>query len=303
MTDVGSASVGEALREGRATLREGVVEDAAVDARLLLAAACGLDMASLIARRDEQIGELALACFRHHIGLRALGMPVARILGEAEFFGRVFKINGATLVPRPETETLVEAVLPKARALPRPLICDLGTGSGIIAITLLVELPEARAVAVDISAEALEAAHENAARHGVAGRLLLVLGDFASSPWGRFDIVVSNPPYVKRGDIAGLSREVREHDPHAALDGGEDGLEAYRAILARSGNLLAADGFLAFETGFDQGDAVSSLCRAAGLSGIAIGKDIGGRDRVVTARRSASLGSGGAAKKALGEVG
>jgi release factor glutamine methyltransferase len=295
---------GEALAEGRAALANGNVESAALDARLLLAAAAGLDMAALIARSDETLSELAHATFRDHVRRRLNGEPVARIIGETEFWGLSIKLSPATLVPRPDTETLVEVVLDEARRRRPPdiTICDLGTGSGAIAIALLRELPQARAVATDISEEALRMARSNAERLGVLSRVSFRRTSFAEGPEGRFDVVVANPPYVRSDAIGSLQREVRDYDPRAALDGGADGLNSYRAILSRAGALLAPGGFLAFEVGHDQGEAVAALCRKAGLSEVRILKDLGGRWRVVTASASMSGTIPEAPKKALGKV-
>jgi release factor glutamine methyltransferase len=275
------------------------VDSAALDARLLLADASGLDQAALVARGTEALDEVAKARFHSHIGRRLAGEPIARILAAKEFWGLSFALNEATLVPRPETELLVEVALKAAfeqfggRALS---ICDLGAGSGAIVIALLSELPHARAVATDISAAALAMARTNAERHGVADRITFVEASFDDGPVGCFDLVLSNPPYVRSDDIAGLDREVREHDPVLALDGGGDGLAAYRQILARAPALLACGGMLIFEVGDRQSERVADLCRVAGLSDIAVSRDLAGIARAVAARRPAAT-----AKKGLGK--
>jgi release factor glutamine methyltransferase len=294
---------GEALLDGRKALVS-VGEAAARDARLLLAAALGLDAAALIARSGDAIPEVAEARYRSYLKRRGEGEPVARILGHAEFWGLKLQLDRATLVPRPDTETSVEAVLEAAKKLPPGItICDLGTGSGAIVIALLKELEGARAVATDISAEALAVARANAETHGVADRVTFVNVGFADGPKARFDIVVSNPPYIRRGAIRKLSREVREHDPLLSLDGGPDGLDCYRAILARAGSLLAASGVLVLEVGYDQADSVAALCRKAGLSRIGFRRDLAGHRRVVIAERTAVGANPKVAKKALGKVG
>jgi release factor glutamine methyltransferase len=274
-----------ALSEGRAALAGSGIETAALDARLLLARAAGVDMAALVARDSEPLSALASDTFRDHIKRRRSGEPVARILGEAEFWSLRFLLNSATLVPRPETETVVEAVLDQAREdfPPTVRICDLGTGSGAIVIALLKELPQAQAVATDISREALAAAASNAERHGVRSRVTFRLTDFSEGPEGPFDIVVSNPPYIRSEEIFSLQKEVRKHDPILSLDGGPDGLDAFRAILGRVDLLLSKGGLIAFEIGHDQGEGVANLCREAGLREVSIGKDLGGRDRVILA--------------------
>jgi release factor glutamine methyltransferase len=294
----------EALAEGRTRLQAAGVADASLDARLLLAAATKLDMASLIARDREALPADASARYESYMARRASGEPIARILDEASFWGLAFKLNAATLVPRPDTETLVETVLECARALPPDIvICDLGTGSGAIVVALLSELPEARAVATDISDAALEIARANAEMHGVAERIRFACVDFADGPRGPFDVVVANPPYIRSSAIEGLPREVRVYDPRAALDGGKDGLDAYRVILARAGRLLRSGGVLAFEVGYDQGESVAALCRGAELSEVAVRRDLAGRERVVIARATLSEAGVKAAKKALGKVG
>ncbi len=293
----------EALGEGRAALKAAGV-DAARDARLLLAAAAGLDMAALVAQSADVMPAVAQDIYRTYLKRRNGGEPVARILGEAEFWGLSFKLNDATLVPRPDTETLVEAVLDQAHRLPEAAtICDLGTGSGAIAIALLSELKDARAIATDISDEALSMARSNAEAHGVAGRMRFLKIDFAAGPEGPFDVVVANPPYIRSAAIAGLPAEVREHDPRAALDGGPDGLDAYRAILSRLGSLLAEGGLIALEVGYDQGESVAALCRDACLSGVVVRRDIAGRERVVSGRQTFFGTNLKTAKKALGKVG
>jgi release factor glutamine methyltransferase len=295
---------GEALAEGRAALERSGVASPALDARLLLAAASGVDMAALIAGSGDALPELAHATFEDHLRRRVEGEPVARIVGETEFWGLRIGLNAATLVPRPDTETLVEAVLQEARRgfPPDITICDLGTGSGAIAIALLRELPRAHAVATDISEEALSMARANAERLGVLPRLNLRKTSFTEGPDGPFDVVVCNPPYIRSDVIPTLEREVR-FDPRAALDGGPDGLAAYRAILARVEELVGKGGLLAFEVGHDQSESVSALCRAAGLSGVTIVKDLAGMSRVVMARQSLSEAIPEAPKKALGKVG
>ena len=293
---------GAALAEARAALERGGIASAALDARLLLAAAAGLEMAALIAGSRDELPELAEDRFNAHLARRLHGEPVARILGEKEFWGLPFRVNAATLVPRPETETIVAAVLAEAGRLPaRPAICDLGTGCGAILIALLTELPDATGIAVDISGEALEMARVNAARLGVGGRIGFRKADFASRPGEAFDVMVSNPPYIESGAIETLTREVREHDPRIALDGGPDGLAAYRAILDRAGALLKPGGFAAFEVGRGQAGAVADLCRKAGLGEVDFTSDFAGISRVVTARmpRQPEKPS---MKKALGKV-
>ena len=285
---------GAALADGRARLREAGNDTPAPDARLLLGEATGLDAAALIAHGSDLLPDAALAKFETLLRRRVAGEPVARILGRKEFWGLIFELGPATLVPRPETETLVDVVLREARRKfpPEVTIADLGAGSGAILIALLTELPEARGGAVDISADALAIARRNAERLGVAERIDFHHGDFAMPLNRRFHVIVSNPPYIRSGVIAELQAEVRDHDPRAALDGGPDGLAAYRAILTHVNESLLGDGLVAFEVGYDQADAVMALCRRAGLADVGAMADLAGTNRVVTGRAAVPLGAG-----------
>jgi release factor glutamine methyltransferase len=307
MRDV--TTVRAALAEARALLGRAGVGSAGLDARLLLADAAGLDAASLIARDGEELPPLAGRLFRAHMSRRLAGEPVARIVGTKEFWGLPFALNDAVLVPRPDTETLVEVVLAACRQQfgNRIRICDLGTGSGAILIALLRELPDASGVAVDISPAALGMARANAERLGVLSRMSLREGDFGADgfengPEGPFDVVVSNPPYIRTAAIDGLAPEVRDYDPRLALDGGPDGLSAYRAILRSAPFILKQGGLLAFEVGNDQGGDVGSLCREAGLRNVAVQRDLSGADRVVAGTWGSSETARELSKKALGEV-
>lgn len=293
---------GKALADARATLRAAGVESAGLDSRLLLADAAGLDMARLIGCAGEEMPDAVRETFAAHVERRRCGEPVDRILGVREFWGLPFRIDASTLAPRPETECLVEAVLTEAWQRGGGLtICDLGTGSGAIVVALLTELPQARALAIDLSPGALKMARINAQAHGVAGRIRFRLGDFAQEPDEAFDVVVANPPYIGSGEIGGLDSGVRDHDPHMALDGGPDGLDAYRNILARVDTLMKPGGFAAFEIGRGQDAAVMDLCRAAGLGGVRLRRDLAGIGRVVMASMPPDS-AGRPAKKALGKV-
>ena len=293
-----------ALAEARAMLGRAGVERPALDARLLRADAAGIDTATLIARDHDSLPALAEAAFRTHLTRRLAGEPVARIVGTKEFWGLPFRLSEAVLVPRPDTETLVEAVLAACRQRfgNQITICDLGTGSGAILIALLRELPDATGIAVDVSDAALEVARMNAEDLGVASRISFCCGDFGSGPEGPFDVVVSNPPYIRSDAIDGLAPEVRDYDPRLALDGGPDGLAAYRAILARAPMIIRQSGLLALEVGHGQGDAVAALCRDAGLRDAAVARDLSGSDRVVLATWASPASSGTKSKKALGKV-
>lgn len=269
----------------RAELVAAGIDGAGGDASLLVAAALGLDRAGLIARPDRLLTSSEIATIDALIARRAAGEPVARILGRREFWSLELAISPAVLDPRPDTEILVETAL---RALPDRAapwrIADLGTGSGAILLALLSELPQAQGVGIDRSTAALAIARANAGRLGYGARTRFVEGNWLAGLTEVFDIVVSNPPYIATGEIAALAVEVRDHDPHLALDGGVDGLNAYRAILATLPGRLAPGGILAMEIGATQAQAVDRLCRDAGLKPENPVKDLAGHERVILAR-------------------
>jgi release factor glutamine methyltransferase len=259
-----------------------------LDARILVGHALTLDHAALAAQADRRLtgdeADTIAALARRRLARE----PVARIVGTKEFWGLPIALNADTLVPRPETETLVEAALAVlGDARKRPLrIADLDTGSGALLLALLHELPAARGVGTDISIAALARARANAETLGLGGRAAFVACDHGSAlggsaPGGRLDLIVANPPYVASGDIAGLEPEVRNFDPRAALDGGADGLAAYRAIIADAERLLAPRGLLVLELGAGQLDAVRSLTVAAGLTPTATHNDLSGVARAL----------------------
>lgn len=278
--------MGAAWRAVRDQFRRAGIDTAELDARLFAEAAFGMDRLELVNREREAVPVTQLEALEAFAARRLNGEPVERILGEKEFWGLSFKLNAATLVPRPETELLVERGLEVIGALDGARILDLGTGTGCIPISLLTEYSDATAVAVDLSAEALEMARYNANRHGVRGRLRTLRGSWFDplEPGERFELITSNPPYIESGEIAGLMREVREHDPRLALDGGPDGLAAYRAIAAGAGSFLAPEGVLLLEIGSRQGAAVSDILLAAGFAEVEVAPDLSGLDRMVVAR-------------------
>jgi release factor glutamine methyltransferase len=225
-------------------------------------AATGLTAAELIAAPDAPVAPAARRSFGEMIRRRCAREPVSRILGSRDFYGRSFKVTPATLDPRPDSETLIEAALELADEngwRERPIrILDVGTGSGCLLVTLLAELPQATGTAVDINAEALRIAADNAHRHGVLTRMHVALGDGLKRIVGPHDLLICNPPYIPTREIAGLSPEVRDHDPRQALDGGADGLDVYRAILPALGGIIER-GWVLFEVGAGQADAVAQL--------------------------------------------
>jgi release factor glutamine methyltransferase len=262
------------------------VSGAALEARCLVEAACGFDRASLVVQGHRPLEEAALR-LAALAARRLAGEPLARILGAREFWGLAFQLSAATLEPRPETETLVEAVLRHCEATfgrNHPWrILDLGTGSGCIGVSLLTELPRAMLLGVDRSVDALMTAKANAHRHGTADRMRFIAGDWARPIRASFDIVVSNPPYVAAGDLPGLAVEVRDHDPHLALDGGADGLDSYRAIGKELPRLLARDGRVFLEIGAGQLDDTRALLQVFGLTDFSSHPDVAAISRVISA--------------------
>ncbi|ERF79816.1 peptide chain release factor N(5)-glutamine methyltransferase [Bradyrhizobium viridifuturi] len=281
----------DAARRALATRLAAAANDSAeLDARLLVGAALGLDLTGMITAAHRALTADESTRLEALAQRRLAGEPVARILGIKEFWGLPLHLSAATLVPRPDTETVVERALELLRAdgaADRALrIADLGTGSGAILLALLSELPNAHGFATDISAEALQTARRNAAELGLADRTTWVQCDYASALTGAFDLIASNPPYIPSADIAGLDIEVRAHDPRAALDGGADGLDAYRSLISQSAGLLASGGFLVVETGQGQSDDIEALMTASGLSPTGPPRaDLGGIPRAVSARR------------------
>lgn len=260
------------------------IDSAEIDVRLLVGAALHLDLTGLITSAARVLTETEGSRLMGLVDRRLEGEPVARILGQKEFWGLPFKLSAATLVPRPDTETVVELTLEIARAMPprRLRIADLGTGTGAILLALLNELPDAFGVGTDISPDALRTARDNAAALGLAQRAAFVAGDFATPLGPALDLIVSNPPYIRSSEIDALATEVRDHDPRAALDGGPDGLEAYRALIPQAARLLAPGGALVVESGKGQSGPIAALMSAAGLMPQGAGKaDLAGILRAV----------------------
>ncbi|WP_298278899.1 peptide chain release factor N(5)-glutamine methyltransferase [uncultured Bradyrhizobium sp.] len=286
----GNQTVESARRTLAARLKAAGNDAAELDARLLTGAATGLDLTGMVTGAKRLLTPDESTCLDDFARRRLAGEPVARIVGVKEFWGLPLHLSAATLVPRPDTETVVERALELLRAdnaAERALrIADLGTGSGAILLALLSELPNAHGFATDISGEALRTANRNAAELGLADRTTWIECDYGSGLTGAFDLIVSNPPYITTADIAGLDIEVREHDPRAALDGGADGLDAYRALISQSAGLLTPHGFLVVEIGQGQADDVEALMTASGLSPTGPPKaDLGGVPRAVSGRR------------------
>jgi release factor glutamine methyltransferase len=263
------ATIAAARRALTQTFRERGLDTPELDARLLVGHALGLDHAAL-AGDGERIITAGEAEMISALAARRLARePVARILGVKEFWGLELSLNAATLVPRPETETVVEAALAaidRDRGVSTLRVVDLGTGSGALLLALLTEFPAAHGIGTDVSPAALGRARANALALGFCHRASFIACDYGAALKGSFDLVVSNPPYVVNDDIAMLAPEVRDFDPHAALDGGPDGLAGYRAIAADARRLLSPDGILVAELGAGQLGAVTKILTAAGLA-------------------------------------
>jgi release factor glutamine methyltransferase len=258
-----------ARRALTARFRDNAIDSPELDARLLVGNVLGLDLTGMIAGASRLLTPDDAKRLEDFARRRLDGEPVARILGFKEFWGLPLQLSAATLVPRPDTETVVALALEMAHAVPAPdrslRIADLGTGSGAILLALLSEMPDAYGIGTDISVAALRTAHANAAALGLAGRAGFIACDYATALSGPFDLIVSNPPYIRSVEIADLATEVRDHDPPRALDGGPDGLDAYRAFIPKATRLLARHGALIVEVGHDQSDLVEGLMTTAGL--------------------------------------
>jgi release factor glutamine methyltransferase len=279
------------LRDTAVALTAAGIDNARFEARLLLSHAAGLTIEHLIARGPDEAPAAVVAALRELTARRVRREPMAYILGEREFWGLPFKVSPAVLVPRPDSETLIETVLDLFPDRSRPLrIADLGIGSGCLLLTLLREYPRATGVGMDASDAALDVARANAGALDVTSRTVLVVCDWRQPDWtdrlgGPFDLVVSNPPYIKSDAIAGLMPEVAVHEPRLALDGGPDGVAAYRIIAVATPRLLVPGGWLVVEGGDGQASDITGIFAAAGLSPQSPRKDLGGVDRVVAAQQ------------------
>jgi release factor glutamine methyltransferase len=289
-TSLTGQTIDAARRALAARFKAADIVSAELDARMLAGAALNLDLTGLIASSARTITASEATRLEEFARRRLAGEPVARIAGTKEFWGLPLQLSAAVLVPRPDTEIVVERVLEILRADAAQngalRIADLGTGSGAILLALLSELPNATGVGTDVSAEALDTAWANAAQLGLAHRASFIRCDYATGLSGRFDVIVSNPPYIRSTDIAGLAIEVRDHDPILALDGGADGLSAYRALIRQSAALLVPGGALVVEAGLGQSKAIETLMLASALTVDSRPKtDLAGVFRAVTGRK------------------
>ena len=274
--------VQELLIASQAKLRGCGISDPIRDARLLLADCLELRTQNLNLLNDSYISEIKISKFWRMVKERCKRKPVSKILGYRSFWGRDFEINENVLDPRGDTETLIELILD----CKFENMLELGTGSGAIAITVLAERPEVTCVATDISEYALKTASTNSKRHGVESRLKLLHSNWFEKISGSFDVIVSNPPYISSEEYAQLSAEVVKYDPKISLTLGGDGLEAYREILSRALEKLSKNGHIFLEIGYTQANAVEHLFREAGFQQIKVHKDLGSRDRVISAKAS-----------------
>jgi release factor glutamine methyltransferase len=282
-------TAGDAVRLLTQTFRSAGVDTPELDARILVAHALGISRAALMAGPERALSQSDLALIADYEMRRRQREPVSRILGRRAFRTLSLEIGATTLDPRPDTEIIVDAVvaLAKETANPNVNVLDLGTGSGAIIIAVLMELPDAIGVGTDIDAATLQIAHRNAERANVLARAEFQQADWLTGVTGAFDFVVSNPPYIPSASISGLEPEVSRFDPRLALDGGTDGLGAYRAILADAGGSLNPGGWVVFEVGNGQAADVMALCRHYGFGddeNPRIWTDLGGRARCVAAR-------------------
>ena len=287
-------TLGSAVRKLGRIFKASGLGSPQLDARLLVAEACGRDAGGLILERDTAVSSAEAAQIANFAARRLAGEPVSRILGRREFWGLSFRISPGTLDPRPETELLVETVLGHARAqgLTQALlrIMDLGTGSGCILGALLSELPQARGIGLDRSEAALEVARDNLSRLGLRDRASFLCANWMSAiGGGAFDVIVCNPPYIAPTEISQLAMEVRAYDPFLALNGGGDGLEAYRTIIPQAFPALNNGGLLIFEVGHQQSESVLNLMKLSapslGFSKLWTLPDLGGVGRAVAAVR------------------
>jgi release factor glutamine methyltransferase len=283
-------TIAEALREAATALRVAGLAEPRREAGSLLSHATGRDSAFLITHADEALTPAERRAFREAVARRASGEPFQYIAGRQEFYGLEFEVGPDVLIPRPETELLVETALELLGGVDAPLVCDVGTGSGCIAVTLLHERADARGHALDVSAAALRVAERNAERHGVRERLRLLVSDCfdalgaAGHDGVRFDLVASNPPYVAEADLEGLQREVREHEPRVALTPGGDGLSVIRRLVTEAPRFLKPGGRLLLEIGFNQHERVAALIDPAVWALLDIHKDLQGIPRTVALR-------------------
>ena len=275
-------TIADELRRAVGELQKAYVESASLDARLLMQAVLGCSREQVLIAPEMALSGEQQAQFAALLELRLARKPMAQILGKREFYGRNFKVSEHTLDPRADSETLIEAVLARAKTHEKPLkIIDFGTGTGCLLLTLLAELPGAQGTGVDLCDKALAVAKENANLLGLNERAAFVASRWAAEITDQFDIIVANPPYIPTEDIALLAPEVALHEPKLALDGGHDGLSCYREIMAALPTLLSPGAFAAFEIGVGQEKPLEVIAQAHGLEVVEIKNDLAGIARVL----------------------
>lgn len=279
MTCEPGESVGAFLCQAGQMLRAAAIENPRLEARLLLAHAMGRTTEALLRDPRAAVPPEAIPRFRSALDQRMARLPMARILGRAGFWTLELEVGAETLIPRADSETLIEAVL-ETGIMPRRIL-DLGTGTGCLLLAALSEFPAAWGLGLDLRPEAAMLAARNASRNGLSARAVFAAGDWGAALAGRFDLILSNPPYIESAAIPGLMPEVARHEPASALDGGADGLAAYRLILSDLPRLLAPGGLAVLELGEGQGPAVSVLARAEGLQVAGQKADLAGIDRAL----------------------
>lgn len=273
-------TVFEMVANAAQSLRAAGIDSAARDARALVAQALGVAANRIVLLGSDPIDLKAQERLAGYLERRLRHEPVSKITGWRQFWGRDFHISKAVLDPRPETETVIVEALKH----PAATVLDLGTGSGILAVTLMAEWPKAQALATDISPAALAVAGKNAAHYDIGDRLSFAQSNWFEGVQGEFDLIVANPPYIAMEEMAGLDRDVRDFDPHIALTPGGDGLDPYRVIAAAVGRHLSPDGRVIVEIGHQQAANVLQIFQDAGLSSLCCHPDLAGRDRVISAR-------------------
>lgn len=288
MSDGNNQTLVGAWTAARKALEGAGVDSPAIDARLLLEAAADVSRTDIVTDPYRVVPAESIDRLAGYLERRMRREPVSQIIGRKGFWKIIVGVNDKVLTPRPDTEVIVDIVLAAFEEQRRFSMLDLGIGSGAMALAILAERPHAKALGVDISEEALAVARDNAANLGLDNRLALLRGDWTEGLGDAgFDLVVSNPPYIPSEDIAGLDPEVRDHEPRLALDGGADGLDAYRRLAPEVLRVLRPDGVFAFEIGHDQASAVQGILTEAGALDLRVHRDLAGRDRVVTGAKKA----------------
>jgi release factor glutamine methyltransferase len=283
-------TIDTALARGARQLAGAGIDNARREARLLLSVALDEPTESLLGSPQRLVDSGIERAYEALLRRRAGREPMSQILGRREFWSLPFAVSSDILTPRPDSETVVEAALDAIADRAAPLrILDLGTGSGCLLLALLSELPHASGIGTDISAAACRLARDNAGALGLAGRARFIVGDWSAAVAGRFDLIVANPPYIPSPALDSLMPEVRDHEPRRALDGGDDGLDAYRRLLPGIGRLLDPDGRMLVEIGAGQGDKVAALLPSAGLTIFDRRRDLAGIERCLSARRTEAI--------------